>query len=161
MKRHRKIAAAPQRSATESWRTITDLVRESVCRSKHISETDVEASLRDTDGIGRLLIGGGHLDKNPLTIVAADLHLCLTTVSGDGALSLDENLNPVSGAARAENWTVYLPTPDPLAKAVKEVAATNVHLSTEEPPDAVATGKSSSEAQLLDKEALAEWARSS
>lgn len=160
MKRHRKIAAAPQRSATKSWETITDLICDSVGRSKHISEDAIEASLKEAGGIGLLLVGGGHLDKNPLTVVAADLHLSLTTVSGDDALSLEENLNPVSGAASAEDWIVYLPTPAPLAKAVEEAAAKNAHLSTDEPPDAVPKAKRSSEAGLFNKEALAEWARS-
>ena len=160
MKRHRKIAAAPERTATECWATIAELIADSVNRSKHVSDIEVADSLEAASGIGRLLVGGGHLDKNALTVVAADLHLSLTTVSGDAALSLEENLNPVAGAANAGDWTIYLPAPAPLTTAVETVAAENVHLSSEDPPSATAKARETSQVGLLNQDALAAWARS-
>lgn len=162
MKRHRQIAAAPQRSAPECWATISGLIRDSIARSQHVSVADIDVSLQAADGIGRQLVASGHLDKSehPITVVAADLHLCLNTVSGDGALTLNENLNFVSGAASAENWTIYLPTPDPLGAAVRDAVAKDKHLSAKEPPTEAASAQRESAEGLINHDALTEWARS-
>lgn len=152
MLRHRKIAAAPERTAFECWETITDLIRESVARSKHITEAELETSLEVAGGIGKMLVAAGHLDKHPLIVVASDLHLSLTTVSGDAALSLDENLSPVMGAAEAETWTLYLPSPSPLENAVRDIAAKDDHLSSEDPP--TSAGARQAPASLVDRDAL-------
>ena len=39
-------------------------------------------------------------------------------MSGTAALTAEENLNPVPGAAAAETFTIYLPSPDPLGAVV-------------------------------------------
>ena len=64
---------------------------------------------------GRMLIAGGHLDRHPLTLIAGLVHCEITTVSGTAALTAEENLNPVPGAAAAATFTIYLPSPEPLA----------------------------------------------
>jgi hypothetical protein len=158
LERHRKIAASPQRTSAECWQTIADLIRDSLERSPHITAGEIEASLGVTTGIGRQLVAGGHLDRerNSVTVIAADLHLSLSTVSGDRALSLEENLNFVPGAARAEDWTIYLPTPDPLGPTIEKLAATDAHLSDEKPPDSGSEGKSA--AAVIDAAALRKWA---
>ena len=161
MQRHRRIAAAPERSASESWATVVELVCESVDRSKHLSGPDVADCLELAGGIGRLLIGGGHLDDQGITVIAGDLHLTVTTVSGDAALSLEENLNPVPGAAEAKDWKVYLPALPPLTAAVKDVASKDLHLSSDNPPSASAKARESATEGVLDQGALQDWARSS
>ena len=159
MERHRKIAAAPQRTSAECWQTIADLIRDSLERSPHISADEIEASLGAAAGIGRQLVAGGHLDRerNSVTVIAADLHLSLSTVSGDNALSLEENLNFVPGAASAEDWTIYLPTPDPLGSTIEKLAEADAHLSNEKPPASFASEAKSS-AAVIDTAALREWA---
>ncbi len=152
MQRRREIAAAPERSATESWQTLAALIRDSVSRSEQIGMAEINGSLEKARGVGTLLIASGHLDRDPITVVAGDLHLSLTTVSGDSALTLEENLRPVMGATKAENWKVYLPTPEPLGRVVREAAKEDSNLSAEDPP--MLTAKSEASASLLDTAAL-------
>ena len=153
MQRRREIAASPQRSAPESWEALTCLIRDSVGRSEEIGEAEVEGALVKASGVGMALIAGGHLDRHPITVVAGDLHLSLTTVSGDPALGLEENLGAVMGATKATSWKVYLPTPEPLAAAVRAAAGTDANLSAEEPP-AKTSKAAEAGAGLLDTEAL-------
>lgn len=152
MQRRREIAAAPERSATDSWQTLAALIRDSVDRSEQIETAEIDSSLETARGVGTLLIAGGHLDRHPITVVAGDLHLSLTTVSGDSALTLEENLRPVMGATKADNWTVYLPTPEPLGSAVREAANQDSNLSADDPPASAA--KSEASGSLLDTAAL-------
>lgn len=136
---------------------MADLIRDSLERSPHITAGEVEASLDAAAGIGRQLVAGGYLDRerNTVTVIAADLHLSLSTVSGDKALSLEENLNFVPGAASAESWTIYLPTPDPLGTMIEQLAGADAHLSDETPPDSRSETKSG--AAVVDAAALREW----
>jgi hypothetical protein len=83
---------------------------------------------------GRMLVAGGHLDRHPLTLVAGLVHCQITTVSGTAALTAEENLNPVPGAAEARTFTIYLPNPDPLGAAVSAAVARHVRLSDATPP---------------------------
>lgn len=134
MKRHRAIAAAPLRAAGDCWSVITSLVADSLTRSPCIEEGDVSAAMAAAAGAGRMLIAGGHLDDHPIVVVSGTMHLSITTISGDEALTLQENLNPVPGAASAETWTVHLPAADPLAAVVRSATASSAHLSAESPP---------------------------
>lgn len=158
MQRHRKVAAAPQRNSSECWQTIVGLIRESLERSQHISTGEIDSTLRAAEGVGRQLVAGGHLDrdKSPVTVVAADLHLSINTVSGDKALALEENLNYVPGAAKAREWMIYLPTPAPLGSVVENIVATDAHLSSADPPAPRSESKAAS--SVVDEAALTEWA---
>jgi hypothetical protein len=104
--------------------------------------------------VGTMLVAGGHLDHHPVVVVADPVHLSITTVSGAGATTVDENLEPVPGGASAAAWTVYLPTPDPLGDAVRAVTAANVHLRAEEPPAPVEAKRSTGTAGVLNVDAL-------
>jgi hypothetical protein len=152
------VAAAPARSASESWQVIRGLIRDSLARSSQIDLVEVNECLDVIEGFGRQLVAGGHLDKDksPLTLLAADLDVCFNTVSGDKALGLEENLNFVPGAANATDWKIYLPSPDPLGSVAVVLARKNDHLSTAEPPQPDAAAKSEG---ALDHAALQEWAR--
>ncbi len=80
-----------------------------------------------------MLIAGGHLDRHPLTLVAGLVRCEITTVSGTAALTADENLNPVPGAAGAATYTIYLPAPGPLAAVVANAVAGHPRLSDGQP----------------------------
>jgi hypothetical protein len=152
MQRRREIAAAPERTAPESWATMARLIEDSVGRSEQIQASEIEATLQAVRGVGTLLVAGGHLDRNPLTVVAGELHLSLTTVSGDAALTLEENLNPVTGATKAASWKVYLPTPEPHGSAIRDLAKSDPNLSTDAPPSEATTSEAAS--SLVDPAAL-------
>jgi hypothetical protein len=158
LQRHRDIAGAPERSAGEAWEIITALVADTLERSDAIQRTVVEAALAHADGIGRMLIAGGHLETHPLVIVAGRLWLEIRTVSGDDALTLEENLGPVPGAADAEHFVVFLPSPAPLASFVKDVVEGDDHLSADE-PTAANESRADGRTTALDETALARWAR--
>jgi hypothetical protein len=83
-----------------------------------------------------MLIAGGHLERFPVVVHADPINLEITTVSGEAAVGLEENLAPVPGGATATGWTVYLPTPEPIGGAVRAAAASHSNLSADEPPDA-------------------------
>ena len=159
MKRHRTIASAPQRSATEAWETIVTLVGATLERSASIEREAVDAACAKAAGVGRMLTAGGHLEQTPVTLVAGELFLEITTVSGAAALELDENLNPVPGGASAEDWKLHLPPCEPLAKLVRRAAKEDAHLSSDEPTKPATKSAARSSAAALDEVALAAWAR--
>jgi hypothetical protein len=93
-------------------------------------------------------------------VVADPVYLNITTVSGVAATTLDEDLGPVPGGATATDWTIYLPTPDPLAESVRAAISGVSHLSAEEPPSE-STSKSAASEQVgvLNLDALAQRAQ--
>ena len=154
MLRYRTVAAAPIRSASATWRVITQLVTDTVAASATISRADAEQAMAAAAPAGRMLIAGGHLDRHPLTLIAGLVHCEITTVSGTAALTAEENLNPVPGAAGAATYTIYLPTPGPLAAVVANAVAGHPRLSDGQPtaPDeAPATAGAS---PLIDRDAV-------
>jgi hypothetical protein len=158
VQRHSTIAGAPERSAGEAWEIITALVADTLERSDAIERAVVEAAFAHADGIGRMLIAGGHLETHPLVIVAGTLWLEIRTVSGDDALTLEENLNPVPGAAEAQDFVIFLPSPAPLATFVKDGVEGVDHLSADE-PTAPSESDADGRAAAIDETALARWAR--
>jgi hypothetical protein len=156
--RYRSVAATPVRAASESWQVIGQLVQDTLERSEHISATDVGDAMQIAAQAGRMLIAAGHLESAPLILIAGDLHLEITTVSGDQAFSLEENLNPVPGGATATEWTVHLPSDGPLGTAVRDVVASSEHLSADKPKVASAKSSLTETDALVDKDALRGWA---
>lgn len=152
MLRHRTIAASPARSASAAWQVITGLVADTIAASAALSRSEAEQAMSVGAPAGRMLIAGGHLDRQPLTLVAGLVHCEITTVSGSSALTAEENLNPVPGAADAETFTIYLPSPDPLGPVVAAAAAGHARLSDAAPPAEPKAAASS--APLIDLEAL-------
>jgi len=152
MQRRREVAAAPERSAGEAWEAVATLLRDTLVCSARVDDAEVDEALTAARSAGLALIAGGHLDREPLVLVGAPVHLSVTTVSGDRALTLEENLD-VPGGASIEDWVLYLPTPEPLSASVCAVAATHARLSTGEPPGEDEQGAKA--ASFLDREALA------
>jgi hypothetical protein len=151
MQRRREIAAAPERSTGEAWETLAELLRETLVCSEKVDDVEVDQMLGAARPAGLALIAGGYLDREPLVLVGAPVHLSVTTVSGDRALTLEENL-AVPGGSSIEDWKIYLPTPDPLSASVRAAAANHARLSTDAPP--TDTGQAEKAASFLDRDAL-------
>lgn len=153
MLRYRSFAAAPVRSTSSTWQVITDLVADTVATAAALSRSDAERAMAMAAPVGRMLVAGGHLDRHALILVAGQVHCEVTTISGTAALTTDENLNPVPGAAGSETFMIYLPAPEPLAAVVSAAVAGHAHLS-----DAVPTSPKTSTAAtagtLIDMDAL-------
>jgi len=157
MKRLRRVAAAPERTAGEVWATITDLLANTLERSEKIERAEIERAMQAAGGVGRQLVSGGHLRKNPLVLVAGEMWLEIEVLSGNPAVGLEENLNPIPGGGSASQWSLYLPPVEPLAKLVRAAVKEDEHLTAKE-PKAQAEAASSSKAAAFDDAALAAWA---
>lgn len=151
MRRAREVAASPVRSASATWTVIADLVTDTVAQSS-LSRDEAVQAMSAAEAVGRMLIAGGHLNKHPITLVAGKVHCEITTVSGTAALTLEENLNPVPGAAGADAFTIYLPSPAPLEELVQAAAKAHGRLSDGTPP--TEETKAASAGPLVDREAL-------
>lgn len=155
MQRHRQVAAAPERKASDTWEAIARLLGGTLERSPHISVSDVYTAMDKSSGVGRALIAGGHLEKHSIVLVADPIHLSINTVSGVAASNLDEDLGPVPGGATATDWMIHLPTPDPIGDTVRSAIKGVAHLSAE-PPAESSTKSATSEAEsVLNLDALA------
>ena len=156
MRRHRQIAATPARPASGAWAAVSQMVVDTLDRSTLISRADLETAMAFVAPVGALLVAGGHLDRYPLVVVAHPVHLSITTVSGSDALQLDEDLTPVPGGSSAEDWIIYVPTPDPLGHAVRAAIAGIEHLSADTPPsDSSGSSYKVASKGLIDLDALA------
>ena len=159
MRRHRSIAAAPRRTAAAAWKAACTLVVDTLDRSGAIDRSDVLISLTALDQVGRMLVAAGHFEEHPVILRAGDIWLEISTESGDAALSLDENLNPVPGASDATSWTLHVPQVEPMAKLVRAAVSGDPNLSAEAPP---ALAESAALAgSNVDLEVLASWAKES
>jgi hypothetical protein len=160
MLRHRSIAGTPVRGSTATWAVITDLIIDTLATASKLSPSDAQQALAAAAGAGRMLVAGGHLDEHPLTLVAGDLRCEITTVSGIGAFAVEENLNPIPGAASADSFTIHLPAPAPLTAVVSDAAAQHPRLSNTS-PTAQTASTAAGAAALIDVDALRNAARSS
>ncbi|MEU0634721.1 hypothetical protein ABZ338_00700 [Streptomyces albidoflavus] len=131
---------------------ISDLVADTVAQSSVLSRDEAVQAMSAAKPVGRMLIAAGHLQQHPITLVIGKVHCEITTVSGTAALALEENLNPVPGAAGADAFTIHLPSPAPLQAQVKAVADGHTRLSDAVPPAPEA--KAASSGPLIDREAL-------
>lgn len=146
MSRHRDIAASPMRTAQETWAVMTELIALTLERS---TEIDTGAASRTLDALSPVafaLVAPGHLERQPLTLVAQPLRLTICTISGERAFRAfeDENLNPVPGAATATDWTLHVPCPEALASLIDSVVGELENVSSNSPPNEnnVASGTS-------------------
>lgn len=154
MLRSRTIAAAPVRSASATWQVITDLIADTVAVSATCTRDDAEAAMRIAAAAGRMLIAGGHLDRLPIVLIAGTVHCEITTISGTPALNAEENLNIIPGAATATTFTIYLPSPNPLAAVVADAVAGHPRLSDAAPPVPQQRSAGQVGAALVDIDAL-------
>jgi hypothetical protein len=157
VKRRRTIAGAPQRTAAEAWQTILSLIGDTLERSPSIDRADVDAALEPIEQLARMLISAGHIEKNPLVLVAGELWLEISTISGGPSLTLEENLNPVPGGGSASDWTLHVPQVEPMAKLARTTVEGHTHLSADEPVELTQLAATASVG--VDLDALAQWAR--
>ncbi len=156
MERTRFIAAAPVRTASEAWRVVSTLLADTLERSSSVPTGSIDKEFATLKGLGPALIAGGHLESKGLVLVDKDLHLTILVLTGDAALDIEENLNPVPGGASAtEGWALYLPPAGPLDRAVAAAVKNSQHLSTNEPPTSAPAEKSDGASRsLIDVNAL-------
>lgn len=133
MQRRRAIAAGPVRTASEAWKVIIDLLSVTLARAAAIDQDQVRDSFSRLASIGPMLVGPRHLERHDLVLAAGPLELAINTVSGADALSLDENLNEVPGAAGAGEWNLWLPEVEPLAAWLETAVKGDRHLHVGEP----------------------------
>jgi hypothetical protein len=153
MQRHRDLAGAPVRTASQTWAVLTQLVVDTATRSPHITAEDVTAAATAAAPAGRMLVAAGHLERHPVVFIADDLELYITAVTADKAFDVEENLAPVPGAAQAREWTLHLPTPDPIGACVADLIASVPHLSSE-PPSATARADDAARARTATRTAM-------
>lgn len=136
MARHRDIASSPVRTAAETWTIISELITVTLDRSSAIDGNDVRRALDSAGPAGTALVAAGYTNSDDVTVVADPLRLTIRTVSGAEAFKaeIEENLNPVPGAATAVDWMVYLPKTDGLAPLIEDVVTASDHLSAGAPP---------------------------
>ena len=136
MARHRDIAASPVRTSAETWDAIRELIAATLARSEHVDGAMVRRTLDHAAPAGTALVAAGYTGGADITLVAAPLRLTIRTVGGYEAFKAhaDENLNPVPGAASAQDWTVYLPSPAGLSALGDDVIEGAEHLSSGPPP---------------------------
>jgi hypothetical protein len=150
MRRHREVAAAPARSAGEAAESIAELLRSTLTRSDKVDPAEVEKALGAARPALLGLIAGGHLDDEPLVLVAPPVHLSVSTVSGDDALTLAD-MADVPGGAGIDEWTIHLPPADPLGEVVRAATGASTRLSAEPAPEVVETKAAGG---ILDETAL-------
>jgi hypothetical protein len=132
--RRREIAGAPERTAGETADVIVEMVGETLGASRTISSALVNRELAVAAHAIRMLIAGKHLNAMPVMLIADPLRLEITTVTGERAVGLDENLGCVPGAATAQDWMLHLPAPQPLTPWITEVVANLDHVTIKAPP---------------------------
>ena len=155
MNRHRAIAAAPVRSAGAAWEIVRALLAETLGSSSAVTADSVKEALVPLTGIGPALIAGGHLEAKGLVLVDVGVHVTITVLTGDAALGVDENLNPVPGGASATNgWVLYVPTPAPLESALAKAIEGAKHLSLADPPSAERSRTDDASDEMIDADAL-------
>jgi hypothetical protein len=152
MDRHRTIAASPFRSSADAWNAIQELITNTLQVADDISLEEVKSALASAATVGRHLVAGGYLKKSPLVLCAGSTRLEIFTIDGDDAFCGGDDTKTVPGAAKARNWTLYLPKPEPLDKIVRKLTETNPHLSCEDPPRAPVEATASEPA--IDREAI-------
>lgn len=156
MLRTRIIGAAPRRGPLETWEIISSLVADTLDQSDAIDGPSVLAVLSAADKAGLPLVAGGHLEKHPIVLVAPPVHLSIFTLSGDEALSFDENLSPVPGGASSKTWKVHLPSVDPLVSVVSDAVKESEFLTDSPLPDSVDERSAMTASRsVIDRDALA------
>lgn len=130
----RTIPGRPISSGTDVANEIVDLVAATLDPSPHITANAVRAELSDALPVLSLLASGGHLNDGGLLLLAASLRLTICVPVGEAALTATADTSAPRGAATAENWMLYIPTPNGLAALAESAASTCAHVSTDPPP---------------------------
>jgi hypothetical protein len=154
VKRHRTIPSAPVQSARQAWLQIAELLARTLATAPGVDQAEVSQELSHLSTLGPMLVSAGHLDGNPLTLVAMPLHLAVNTASGEAAFKLEAITGTVTGASSATSWELWLPEAGPMSAWVEEAATGHPRLKIGQPPDPdAATGRDET-SKLFDMEAF-------
>jgi len=121
--RTRTIKGSPQRSASAAWAELERMVLETLAPAGAIDDSDVADALSALADLGPTLIASGMLSDRAVVLRALPLHLEITVSLGNAALTGQENLGKVPGAATAEGWVLYIPDPEPYTTQVQDAVA--------------------------------------
>lgn len=130
----RTIPGRPISSGTGVADEIIDLVAATLDPSPHIAAKAVRAELSEALPVLSLLASGGHLTDGHLLLLAASLRLTICVPVGEAAVRATADTSAPRGAATAEDWMLYIPTPNGLAELAESTAANCAHVSTDPPP---------------------------
>lgn len=136
--RTRTIKGSPQRSASAAWAELERMVLETLAPAGAIADTDVVAAFSALRTVGPTLVATGVLSDRPVVLRALPLQLEITVSLGNAALTGDENLGKVPGAATADAWTLYIPDPEPYTTQVQDAVAAHDALRAGRAPAAPA-----------------------
>lgn len=125
--RARTIKGSPERSASAAWAEIDRMLAETLAPAA-IGVDDVRDGLDALEAIGPMLVAGGVLVDSPIVLRALPLQLEIKVALGNAALSGDEGLGKVPGAATATDWAVYVPDPEPWSAQVRAAVAAHTRL---------------------------------
>ncbi|HEX8205117.1 MAG TPA: hypothetical protein VF587_03560 [Solirubrobacteraceae bacterium] len=132
--RHRAIAGAPERAASETATTVIEMIQETLGAASGLDLDLVAAETEAARAAIRMLIAGKHLGDDAIVLVAEPLRLEITVVSGDAASRDDDKLGRVPGAATATAWSLHLPAPAPVGSWVEDAVRGLDHVTTDPPP---------------------------
>lgn len=104
------------------------MIRETLTPAQAISDDDVTNAVAALSGVGPMLIAVGVLTERAVVLRALPLQLEITVGLGTTSLNGDERLGKVTGAATAEDFTIYVPDPEPYTAQVNEAVAGQVAL---------------------------------
>ncbi|MGH2705751.1 MAG: hypothetical protein ACRDJ4_11835 [Actinomycetota bacterium] len=92
---------------------ISELIAATPDRSGDIDGDEVRHELDAAALAGTALIAAGYTERADISVVAAPRRLTIRTIAGADAFraEADENLNPVPGAATANDWDGLLAEP--------------------------------------------------
>lgn len=120
----RTVASIPQRTASETWRVIVDLIAPD-------SESDARRDLDAVEGVVCSLITDEALADDALLVYGAGPRVRIYAAYGDDAVSGDRvQESALSFVATADGWQVSLPCPEADLTWVKRSLArvsTRVH----------------------------------
>ncbi|MGI8700881.1 MAG: hypothetical protein ACR2JU_06705 [Nocardioidaceae bacterium] len=152
--RHRSIAGAPHRPAGETAAKVTEMITETLAPASTIDDAQVASELNVALPSIRSLVAAKQLGDDPIVLVADALRLEIRVVCGAKAIGIDEYLGKVVGAAQASDWSLHVPAGATLGSWVSDAVEDLEHVTTDPAFIDTQPAKASSDAPVLDVEAL-------
>jgi hypothetical protein len=111
----RRIASVPKRSASETWRAISDLLAE--------PGTEARRVLDQALGLASMLIAEEYTRGDAITVTGAGPQLRVYTLHGMNAIEADAEEDPFAFVPTSGDWKVSFPCGDADLDAAQEIAA--------------------------------------
>lgn len=156
----RTIKGSPQRSAGAAWTEVETMVLETLAPASAVDDEEVRGALAALEGLGPMLVSAGVLADQPLVLRALPLQLQINVSLGAAALSGDERLGKVPGAASATAFGLYVPDPEPYRAEVGAAAERHPSLQAGPAPAELQTADATAATGFsVDTEALRRLSR--